>query len=292
MSLLSKSNPHIDIVLATLIWGSNGIFIKYLDLPVVTISFFRLSVPTIFLFVLLSLRGVKLFKGNNKLALVASFLHAIRMFLYLVAFTFTSIGNAILIHYTYPIFVAIFESKYLKEGMSKKAAWLLGLAFIGIMFMFINSEISFASKDFIGMMAMLFAAALYAVTIVIFKKVSEKYSSFEKVFYQNVVGAIIFLPFLFILPLPSFEKVSIATLYGLIIGVVGFALFFSGLKKIKASTASFICYLEVVSAMVFAYIFFFEVPTWNMVVGGLLIITSTVLLSRGESSKIKVVKVA
>lgn len=279
-----STNPFLEISLAAIIWGSNGIFVKYLNLPVVTISFFRLSVPTIILFFILSFKGVRLFKGDNKLILLASLFNAVRQFLYFVGFTFTSIGNAIILHYTYPLFTAIFSKKYLQEKTDKKSIIFVILAFIGVAAMYLNKELSFTNRDFIGMTAVTLASAVYAASLIIFKKSTEKYSKYETIFYQNVLGAFIFAPLIFFFPLPNLKQASIASLQAILTGLISFALFFSGLRKIKASTASFICYLEVVSAVFFAYIFFREIPTWNMMIGGVLIVTSTFVLSKKDTT--------
>ena len=144
-----------------------------------------------------------------------------------------------------------------------------------------NKEINFANKDFLGMSAMLLSAIIYSSTIVIFKKESNNYSKFETIFYQNLVGAIIFLPFIFInQPFPTVPQISVALIYAILIGLIGFGLFFSALKQIKASTASFLSYTEVISAILFGTILFNEVLTWNIIVGGLLIISSTILIRK------------
>ncbi|MBI2665482.1 DMT family transporter, partial [Candidatus Woesearchaeota archaeon] len=88
-------------------------------------------------------------------------------------------------------------------------------------------------------------------------------------------------PFIFInKPLPTLPQTSVGIFYGALIGLVGFVLFFSALKKIKVSTVSFLSYTEVVSAIILAVIFFQETLTWNMIVGGLLIILATTLIKK------------
>jgi drug/metabolite transporter (DMT)-like permease len=237
-------------------------------------------VPTAILWVFFKLKNRKIFRSIDKMMIFASSLNAVRMFFYFVGYTFTSIGNAVIILYSWPVFATIFSVLYLKEKISKRTAGLLGVAFLGIILIYSTSEISFASNDFIGMSAMLLSAAVYASTVVIFKKESHKYTQFETVFYQNVIGAFIFLPFLFVNVFPTIGQLSILTIYAILIGLVGFSLFYSALKKIKASTASFLTYNEVLSALVFGVIILGETFTWNMIVGGTLIIGASVLLKK------------
>ena len=276
-------NPYLEAILAGILWGLSGIFVKYLNLPPTTVTFFRLAVPSLILLLFLLIKKIKLFHGNNKLILLASTLNAGRVYLYTVGFTFASIGNAIIILYTWPIFTTIFSILFLKEKVPKRTFFLLFIAMVGTALIYLNKEFSFSDKNFIGMTAMLLSAVIYALTVIIFKKESEKYSKYETIFYQNLIGSIIFIPFIFLnKPLPTLSQTSIGIVYGALIGLVGFVFFFSALKKLKASTVSFLSYTEVVSAIILAIIFFKEALTWNMVVGGLLIILATTLIKKED----------
>lgn len=274
-------NPYLEAVLAGIIWGSSGIFVKYLNLPPTTTTFFRLAVPTVILLLFLVIKKIKIFHGDNKLILFASILNAGRVYLYTVGFTLASIGNAIIILYTWPIFSTILGVLFLKERVPKRTSFLLFIAIIGTSLIYLNKEFSFSDKNFVGMTAMLFSAIIYALTVIIFKKESEKYSKYETIFYQNLIGAIIFIPFILInKPLPTLSQINLGIVYGAIIGLVGFVFFFSALKRIKVSTVSLLSYSEVVSAIILAIIFFQESFTWNMVVGGSLIILATALIRK------------
>jgi len=268
------TNPYFEVVLAALIWGSAGIFVKILNLPSTTVTFFRLSIPTIILLIYLLHKHSPMLKQINKLILFASFINALRMLFYFLAYSLTSIGNAVVMLYTWPLFAVLFSAISLKERITRTKILLLVFTFIGIVLMFTNNQFSFKSKDFLGMGSMLLSSALYAFTIPIFKKQLAKYTKPETIFYQNVVGAIVFLPFLFFnKPFPSLSQTVIVSIYSFLIGFIGFMLFFAGLKKIKASTASLLSYAEVVSAVILAAIFFRETVTFAMLIGGAIILT-------------------
>lgn len=157
----------------------------------------------------------------------------------------------------------------------------LFLCFVGILFIFGGREFSFESDDFVGMLAMVLGAAVASFANIIYKKESKRYSNFEMIFYQNLVGAVVFFPFVFVnLESLSLMKVSVASVYALLIGIVGFGLFFSAIKRINISTASIVAYLEVVSGVLFGVFLFGEVLSWNVVVGGGLILVSTLMLKK------------
>lgn len=275
-----KLNPHLEVIIAASMWGLSGVFIKILNLPPTSVSFFRMAIPTLILSIFFLIKKQKLFKGNNKLMLIASSMNAFRSFLYILAFTLTSIANSVVMLYTWPIFTTIFSAILLKEKVSRRNALLLFVAFLGVIFVYLGKQFSFANKDIIGMSAMLVSAAVYSLTIIIFKKVSEDYSKLETVFYQNLVGAIVFIPFIFINQAPSLFQTGIGITYATLSGLIAYSFFFSALKQIKASTVSFLSYIEVVSAIAFGILIFKELLTWNVVVGGALIIGSAIMLRK------------
>jgi len=74
-----KSDPYLEIILAAIIWGTSGIFVKTLNLPATTISFFRFFIPTPIIVIFFIIKRVQPFKKGNKLMLLASVLNAVRM---------------------------------------------------------------------------------------------------------------------------------------------------------------------------------------------------------------------
>ena len=280
-----RLNPYLAIILAATIGGSGGVFIKLLNLPATSITFFRVFIPVIFLLIYFGWKKIKLFQGNYKIMLFASGLNAIRMFLYMVAYLYTSIGNAVIILFTWPIFATIFSVIFLKEKVTKKTSLLIGMAFLGIVIMYANKEIGFGNNDFVGMGAMLLSAIIFAFTAIIFKRELKNYTRTETIFYQNLIGAIVFLPFIFInKPLPTITQTSVASFYGFFVGIIAFLLFFFALKKLKMSHYSLFTYWEVPAALIFGVIFFKEVITLNMIFGGLLIIIAGLLLRKEKDN--------
>ncbi|MFA6376313.1 MAG: DMT family transporter [Candidatus Paceibacterota bacterium] len=274
-------NPYIEVVVAAVIWGSAGVFVKYLNLPAPTLTFFRLAVPAIILWAFFVYQKKPLFKGDNRLILFGSLLNVAKTFFYFLGFTLTSVGNAIIVYFIWPVFTALLGAAVLKEKISKINMLLFALAFAGIVLIFLNKKFSFFDHDFIGMAAMMVSALATAVFMVLFKKVTVKYSKYEMIFYQNIVGAFIFLPFLFMgLPLSNLSQLAVVITYSILIGVVGFVFYFSALSKIKVSTASFLSYFEPISAVLFGVFLLGETISWNMVAGGFLIIASAMMLEK------------
>ena len=272
---------NMKVIIAAIIWGSSGAFIKYLDLTPGLIAFFRVALPVVFFGAWFVIRRERFFENGIKILLIASVINAVRLFFYFIGFLNAPIGNAVIILYTYPVLAVLFSHFFLREPLPFLNVVLLVLAMAGVMLVFSDKPIHFDNEVFLGMAAMLLSAALNASMVVIFKHQSPKFSPPQIVFFQNLVGAVCFLPFLITgMDQLTLHKFSVASFYAVLVGVVGFWLFFYALKRVFASTASFLSYIEVVSGILFGIFLFNEVLTWNEIAGGSMIMGASVLLRK------------
>ncbi|MFO8234365.1 MAG: DMT family transporter [Bacteroidales bacterium] len=279
--MIKMNGSYLKIILAAIIWGSSGVFIKFLNLHPFVITFFRVAVPVLLIGVFTNWKNLRIIRLTSGLLVFASFLNVIRLVFYFIGFLNAPIGNAVIILYTWPIFAVLLSRLYLFEPLPLKNILLLVLAFSGIVLIHIDKQISFDNDEFIGTMAMLLSSVFYAITVVIFKKESPAYSNWSIVFHQNFIGALVFtVIFLFYPEKPPLDLSLVAFLYAILVGVIGFGLFFSALKEIKASNASLVAYIEVISAVIFGIVFFNETLSWNVIGGGILIIGSSMLLKK------------
>ena len=269
------------IVIAALIAGSNGILIKAMpSLTTGAIGWFRAGVPVLFLLPGLIKANELRVKGNTKMLVLASVINAVRTYFFLLAFVYTSVGNAVVLFYVYPLFITIIETLIYKTPIKRNQILLMLLAFAGIAVTYADKEFSFASRDFIGMLAAVLAALGYAFFVCIFKRQTHDCNRNQLLFYQNIAGALLFLPFLFGVQQVELAHIGIGVFYGLLIGIVQFSLFFFGLKHLNATTAASLMYLEVLSAVILSFLILDEQLSWNTYLGGSFILLSSFFISR------------
>ncbi|MEM1321520.1 MAG: DMT family transporter [Bacteroidota bacterium] len=274
-----KQRAYLAVIFAATVAGCGGLFIKYMQISAPAIGWIRMAIPSVLLIAYLKYQGIPFFRGNYKKMMGTSVLQAIRLYLFVLAFVYTSIGNAIILFYSWPIFVAILGKFTLRERLSNEQKLLLLSAFGGLILAYSDKQFSFEDRDFIGMMAALLAAIIYSITVIIFKSESENYTRAELVFYQNIAGAFLFLPFfLYEAPQVTPQDWGAGTAYAILVGIVVYTFFFYGLRYLKASIASGLMYIEVVSAIILGYLWLGESLSWNMLIGGGLILLSSFLL--------------
>lgn len=275
----------LAVMLSAIFSSIGAVLIKLMTtLDASSIAWLRMTIPTIFLGLWIRSVGIQFFRGNMKKMLSASVLNAIRMLFYFLAFIYTSIGNAVILCYTWPLFVVVLGYFFLNERLDRKQLLLILLAFIGLIIAYSQKEFSLNDTDLIGMVAALCAAFMYAITVIIFKSESDNYTRNEMIFYQNLLGPFIYLPF-FVIQFPKMEysHIGMGVILGVFIGIIGFNCFFYGLRILKASVASSIMYLDVVGAIFLSWLVFGDYLEPTMIIGGALIILSSFMITRSKA---------
>ncbi|OHD45945.1 MAG: hypothetical protein A2Y29_16615, partial [Spirochaetes bacterium GWE2_31_10] len=264
---------YLEVIFAAAIWGLTGVFVKLLNIHPLFVTFFRVSSPAIALLAYFLIKREKEAFVFNTILTTTSIMNTVRLFLYFAAFSLTGIGNTVILFYTYPVWAVIMSALFLKEKVNKYLLLMLPVAFTGMILVFLNKSFSFNNKDFPGMICAVLSAILFAFMMILTKKVTVTSSNMKIIFHQNIITMIIILPFIFLVPsYPTFRQINIGIVYGILIGLIGFLFFYSGLKKLDTSVVSILSYFEIVSAVFFGIVFLGEIVTWNIIVGGLLIV--------------------
>jgi drug/metabolite transporter (DMT)-like permease len=272
---------YLSIIVAAIIFGSSGVFVKTVQLPVTTLAFLRMVVPFALMSLIFLLRKKPFPNFNDKFMILGSFLNAMRMLFFFAGYAYGNISTTVILLYTWPVFATLWSCLFLGEKISRERVGLFATTFAGVALIVMNQTLSLSNQRFTGLVFILLTSIIYSMTIVIFKKKSLNYDPFEILWFQNGIGTFVFFPFLMMnRPFPELWQFGLASGYGCLVGVVGFGLFFSGLRKIEASKASFLTYIEVVSGIFFGVVFFNEQLTWNIIAGGSLVLVSALTLSR------------
>ena len=271
--------PVLSLILAASVFGLSGVFAKLLDMPATAIAGFRFAVPTVLL--LLVYPDIRRFiqTGVNPKLLAASCCSAFRVGLWVLAFLYAPISKVVVILFTWPIFFALLANWILGETLSLKGWLLLLCALCGVIVFCLDPTGSDQENYYLGMALMFVVAIINAAVLIVFKKLSGQHSSKEILLYDNVVGALIYLPFiLLVLPQLDATDIGLGILYGAVIGFLAYSLLFYALPKVKASVWGVISYLEVVTASIFGVLIFGELITWQMLLGAALILIPVMMI--------------
>ncbi len=281
-----RALPVLAVLSATAICASSGLFIKGLPFSSIAMTSLRMTTP--FLLALPSAwrHGVLFGKpGMRKALFVASTLNGFRMLLFVIAFKLTSMSNAVVLLYLWPVFALAIDSVRLKKPLSMARLGILLLSLAGVVVMSLDKGLSLSSADMLGGACMIASALVFAGTNIIFKDVLSVMSEIDALYFQNAMGAFVFLPFLIAeIPRAPLSHLGIGVFYGVAVGFVGFGLFFVGMKRLPLFQYSALSYSEVPFAVLLGIVFRGERMTVLQGSGMALIVLGSFLAQRSRSS--------
>jgi len=274
------------IILATALGASSGLYIKSLPFSSLGLTGFRMGVP--FLLLLPLMIRKKMIIGpaqNRKRVWTGSLLNAVRMFLYIASYKLTTITNGVVLLYTWPLFALLIHALTSRERLKIKEIVLLLTAFTGVILLNIHKGFSLTGTDMLGSLFMIASALIFSISTLIFKGALADHSEGEVLYFQNALGALIFLPILLaeIKGIPA-RAVLTGIFYGFSVGIVGFGCFFIALKRLPIFQYGAMGYIEVFFGVLYGILLLGEDIRWNIIVGALLILVSS-FLSRMETGK-------
>jgi drug/metabolite transporter (DMT)-like permease len=113
----------LEVAIAAIIWGSNGVIVNLIPLSSYVITFFRVSLATLTVSIgILISRRLDLLRPSyplNRLVMLGVLLCLGWGFLF-EAMKLLPIAEAVLLNYMAPIYVAILAIVFLKEQISKR----------------------------------------------------------------------------------------------------------------------------------------------------------------------------
>ena len=227
-------------------------------------------------FLKISIRDLPYFLALGVLGIGAA------QFLYLLAISKINVAAAILLHYTGPVFVAL----YVVFGQRQKIGRLSILSIVGTLvgcFLVVGAyNLQLLALNRIGIISGMLAAVAFAIYSVLSEYGLRKYSLWTVLLYGMLFAALmwnVLHP-----PLEAILHGYSPVQWGwiLFIGIFGtvfpFGLYFEGIKRIRPTNASITATLEPISAAVIANTFLGEVMLPLQITGGLIVIGSIILL--------------
>jgi len=210
-------------------------------------------------------------------------------FFYLLAISKINVAAAILLHYTGPVFVAL----YVVFVQRQKLGFNSALAIVGTLtgcFLVVGAyNLQLFTLNRVGIIAGILAAISFAVYSILSEYGMRKYTPWTVLLYGLLFAALMWNslhP-----PLEAFLHRYTPFQWGwiLFIGICGtifpFGLYFEGIKRIKPTHASITATLEPISAGVIAAVFLGEVMVTLQIIGGLIVIVSIIILQLNTADK-------
>lgn len=272
----------MKIVLAMLIYGSIGVFVRNIELSAIQIAFLRASIGSLFLIIVSMVMNrslsIKINTSNIRIYFLSGALLGVNWFFLFKAFEYTTISNAILVYYLAPIIVIILSPMVLGERLTVYKLMCMSAAVLGLgMIVLNNLGIQLSGKEhLVGIGFSLLAAVFYASVILINKRYSAS-TGLDTTIIQLLASVVILTLILFVNKgfvglVVRGTSLWMIIILGLLHTGIAYLLYFSSMKELDGQTVAIYCYIDPISAMVFAWIFLGERLNYTQALGGVLIL--------------------
>jgi drug/metabolite transporter (DMT)-like permease len=277
----ARHNSFLAIHLAVLLFGLAGLFAKVLLLsPLVIVagrtlfaslalgSFLLYSEPALLIPAKKDLGGFVLL-GVILAVHWATFFHSIQI---------STVAVGLLTFSSFPVFVTFLEPYFFKERMRLFDVLTAFLVFGGLIL--VVPSFDFADHITRGAFWGTLSGLTFAFLSLLNRRYVRVYSPSTVAFCQNAFAALLLSPF-FLKELPSFEtgQILLLALLGVLCTALAHALFIRSLRNLRAQLASITAALEPVYGVMFAVLLLGEIPRARTVLGGCIIVGTTVLAS-------------
>jgi len=273
-----KTYAYVLYITAMLIYGSIGIFRRYIPLSSAALAFARGLIGAAFLlcwmtltgktlklriskkkFLLLCLTGVAL--GANWLLLFESYNH-------------TSVAVATLCYYMEPTILILLSPLLFKEKLTAKKLACAAVSLVGMVL--VSGVLENGDTDLTGILFGLGAAVLYSVVVILNKK-NPVENAYGKTVVQLLASTVMLAPYLLLTEQGSTISLdTTAIVMLLIVGIahtgIAYAMYFGSVQNLPSQTVAVFSYIDPVLAVVLAGTLLGETLSVSELIGAVLIL--------------------
>lgn len=274
---MGKAMPQY--LLAMTIFGTIGLFVKFIELPSTVIALSRGVLGTLFLLLVLKLLKKHIdtatVKANIKHLVIAGIALGFNWIFLFEAYRLTSVATATLAYYMAPIILILLSPVLLHERVPLTKWICVICALFGM------SLISGVWEDsdnlaIDGILMGLIAACFYAC-IVINNKFLKGLDAYDSSIVQLAVAAIVLLPYVlftvdFSVLKPNTTTIGLTIAVGILHTGVAYWLYFSALPKLEAARIAIFSYIDPAIAILLSVFVLMEPMTTAGVIGAVLIL--------------------
>ena len=289
-----ESSARMSLILAMIIFGTIGIFRKYIPLSSGIVAWVRGVLGVAFLLIFIKMKKINMdwnsIRAHLKILLISGGLIGMNWVLLFESYRYTSVAVATLCYYMAPIFVMTVSPFVLKEKMTVKKAVCVFVALLGMVF--VSGVLDGGISDLSELKGILFglgAAAFYATVIMMNQKL-KKVPTYDKTIMQLGTAAVILIPYILLVEdLATVTLTPLIIIMLIIVGVVhtgiAYALYFGSMNALRAQTVALFGYIDPIVAIILSALFLKEPMTVYSAIGAVLVLGATMISELPEKRK-------
>ena len=273
-------NGKLKILISMAIFGTVGIFVRFIPMASAAIAFCRGVLGCLFLVCLMAITGKKPnwgdIKRNGWILAISGAAIGINWILLFEAYRYTTVAIATICYYLSPAFVTLC-SPLVGEKLSGKKLICIGVAMVGMVF--VSGVLQGGQTgSFTGVALGVGAAIFYASVILMNKKLSP-IGAYDKTLCQLGTASLVIAPYLLLSGGIYFGDMTalgwgMLAVVGIVHTGIAYALYFGGIRDVNAQTAAILSYLDPVLSILLSALILRERLDVFSVIGAVLILGS------------------
>ena len=269
-----------SLLTAMTIFGTVGIFVRYIPLPAATVALFRGALGLLFLLGVMTAAGKKpqwqKIRKNLWVLLLSGGAMGLNWVFLFESYNYTTVATATICYYLAPVFLVL-VSPLLGERLCAKKCLLCAVALVGMVF--VSGVLEGGLSGGKGIAFAVAAAALYATVMFLNKKLGP-IDAYDKTVAQLIFATVVILPYCLLGGGFGMEQMAgkdygLMAVVGIIHTGVAYWLYFGALGKLPSQTVALFSYLDPVIAIVLSALWLREPLGWQGALGAALILGST-----------------
>ncbi len=201
---------------------------------------------------------------------------------YFLAYRTTTVANAAIAHQSVSIFLVFLTPLLLKEATRRQEWIALSVSLVGIVILYSRGAGLDGGDNLLGITFGVLSGFFYALLIISYTVILRRGLRIRMVnFWRYGISTALLLPFVSLLGVSAIRPGDLIPLiaFGVLFAVVAGGIHVLGISRTRPLRASILGKTEPVFAIVLALILLNEVPSIEAVIGGVLIIGSSVWLT-------------
>ncbi|HBB87456.1 MAG TPA: EamA family transporter [Blastocatellia bacterium] len=279
----AKFSPLLLVLAAAILWSTGGLFIKWVTLSGLELSFGRSLLAAITVAIFTRREGF----GLNLVTALASVLYAALLLLFVLATKETTAANAIFLQYTAPVYLLIFEPLFYKEKFRSRDLVVVTFCVLGMSLFFVGK---LRPQDVTGNFLALGSGFCFACYFLLLRHTkAREVNRASSVIYGNLLLVIIAAPAaLKVLPhISRFDAAGIVYLGVVQIGIAYTLFTLAMARGVRSLDAGIVGYVEPVLNPIWVFLAIGERPTSWAILGGAIIVAAVIfhMLQEARSGK-------
>lgn len=275
-----------DLIFSVSVFGTIGIFVRWIGLPSSVIALVRGAVGAAFLLLLARFRHAPIdraaLRSRWQLLLLSAAMMSFNWITLFEAYRYTTVATATLCYYMAPIFVTLISPILLKERLTARKLLCVFLALAGMVFVSGVPQSGLPGpSEAKGILLALCSAALYAGVILINKYLAGV-PAYDRTLLQLAGAAAVMIPY--ILLTEDLSAMSVTPSGAVLLLIVAvfhtgwcYALYFGSMTVLSAQTVALFSYIDPIVAILLSALLLKEPLGWSGILGAALVLGSTLV---------------